>query len=314
MPKKKTHEEFIKEVAEKLGSDYIVLGQYTQAHGKILMKHSKCNKTFEKNIHDIVTKSSGCPYCNGSKPSLYNEQWVKDNTPYPYSYVSGYINMKSKCNFYCDICHSEFMQLPARLINQHLYGCNCQKTKKLTHEMFLERLGPECLQEYEVLEEYTTTDKPITFKHKQCGAIFKISPYSFVFKNNKKYCPICYYKKSHGEVLITNFLIKNNITYKKEYIFQDFPKRKFDYYLQDFNTIIEFDGRQHYEFISFFHKTLENFQYRQQIDKDKNNYCLKNNITLYRIPYWEEKNLEEILTQILLEKSSTTIEKFIIKK
>ena len=29
----------------------------------------------------MVTKKSGCPYCNGNKNKLYNEQWVIDNTP-----------------------------------------------------------------------------------------------------------------------------------------------------------------------------------------------------------------------------------------
>lgn len=49
------------------------------------------------------------------------------------------------------------------------------------------------------------------------------------------------------------------------------------------------------------------------MDLEKNQYCINNNIQLFRIPYWEEQNISQILTQILLEKSSTTIEKFIVK-
>lgn len=313
MPRKKTHEEFVAEVYQKLGPDYEVLSQYTNAHGKVLMKHHKCGNTFEKNIHDIVTKGSGCPFCNGAKPSLYNEKWVRENTPQPYQYISGYVNMTTKCKFHCNVCNSDFLQSPARLINEHIYGCNCQSTKKLTHEDFLQRLGEECLKEYEILGKYINIDTPITFKHIPCGTIFELTPYQFITRHNKKYCPVCYYKKSHGEILIADFLTKNGFLYKKEYIFKDLPNRKFDYFLPELNIAIEFDGQQHYEFVEFFHRTIENFNLRQQMDIEKNQYCIKNNIPLYRIPYWEEEHISKILSQILLEKSSTTIEKFIVK-
>lgn len=48
MPKRKTHEEFVKDVFEKLGPEYQVLSQYTNAHGKVLLHHDKCDNTFEK--------------------------------------------------------------------------------------------------------------------------------------------------------------------------------------------------------------------------------------------------------------------------
>lgn len=89
MPKKKTTEQFVKEVSEILGDKYVVLGEYPGCHGKVPMKHLVCGNTFNKNVHDIISKHSGCPYCNGNRSAKYNEQWVKDNTPAPYQYVSG---------------------------------------------------------------------------------------------------------------------------------------------------------------------------------------------------------------------------------
>lgn len=83
--------------------------------------------------------------------------------------------------------------------------------------------------------------------------------------------------------------------------------------MPELNIAIEFDGQQHYEFVEFFHRTMENFNLRQQMDIEKNQYCIKNNISLYRIPYWEEEHINKILSQILLEKSSTTIEKIYCK-
>lgn len=89
------------------------------------MEHLKCGNKFLKNVHDIMTKSSGCPYCNGSKPALYNEDWVKQHTPEKYKYIKGYSKMSEKCYFYCRECKKTFLQAPNRLINEHIFGCDC---------------------------------------------------------------------------------------------------------------------------------------------------------------------------------------------
>ena len=96
MPPRKTQEQFEKDVFDKLGPDYELLGPYPGSHGKVPMRHRPCGNTFDKNVHDIITKGSGCPYCFGNKPKLYNEEWVIQNTPAPFHYISGYKNMKEK--------------------------------------------------------------------------------------------------------------------------------------------------------------------------------------------------------------------------
>lgn len=73
MPKRMTQEEFEEQVFLKLGTDYKVLGQYINRNTKIKMLHYVCGNEFEKNPHDVVSKSSGCPYCNGNKNAKYNE-------------------------------------------------------------------------------------------------------------------------------------------------------------------------------------------------------------------------------------------------
>lgn len=310
MGKKITQEEFIRRVADKLGSDYEVLGQYEGRDIPVEMRHYVCGNTFLKRPHDIQSKGSGCPYCNGNKRAKYNEQWVKDNTPLPYHYVSGYQAMKKKCVFHCDICGENFEQMPSRLINQHIYGCGCQVTKKKTNSQFLDEIK-DVLNEYEILEEYTNIDTPIQFKHKPCGCIFKLSPYKFIHRHDKKYCPICYYKKSKGEISITKTLEELGIDYQREFIFPN-TKFRFDFYLPSFNIAIEYDGIQHFE-ETFFSKgkELENIQTR---DKEKNKFTIENNIALYRIPYTDYDEISKILYKILKEKSSTTIEKYLVTK
>jgi len=309
MPRRKTQEEFEAEVLEKIGPDYKVLGQYINKNTKIEVIHYACGNTFLKRPHDITSKNSGCPFCNGNKKALYTEKWVKDNTPKDYEYLEGYTGMKTKCKFHCNICDTDFEQYPSRLILQHIYGCKCGGTKKKTHEEFLEELGEDTLKEYSILEEYVNIDTKIKIKHNKCNTEFNISPWSFIHKHNKQYCPICYYKKSHGEVAISIFLNQNNIEYQKEFIFPDFPNRRYDFYIPSMNIAIEFDGIQHTKPIDFFGGE-EEFKKTRLRDIEKNKYCIDNNITLFRLTYKEIDNINQILHEIIKEKSSTTIEKF----
>ena len=53
--------------------------------------------------------------------------------------------------------------------------------------------------------------------------------------------------------------------------------------------LIEFDGEQHYRGdIRGYWNSLNRVK---ESDKIKNNYCLKHNIPLVRIPYWERQNI-----------------------
>ena len=67
----------------------------------------------------------------------------------------------------------------------------------------------------------------------------------------------------------------------------------FDFYVPSINLLIEFDGKQHYEPLSFF-GGIEAFEKLKTNDKIKNDYCEDNYINLIRIKY-DEDNIESIL-------------------
>ena len=104
-------------------------------------------------------------------------------------------------------------------------------------------------------------------------------------------------RESHGENKIRTILIENNIHFINQKSFNDFiyedtkGKPKYDFYLPDFNILIEYDGEQHFKNI-FSWDTDADFQLRQQHDKIKNEYALKNNFILIRIPYTYYNNIE----------------------
>lgn len=59
---KKTTKDYKNEVANMVNKEFVVLGEYYNAHINILMRHSSCNKTFEK-TPNVFLRSPSCPHC-----------------------------------------------------------------------------------------------------------------------------------------------------------------------------------------------------------------------------------------------------------
>ena len=81
-----------------------------------------------------------------------------------------------------------------------------------------------------------------------CGKnSFRVS-YSNYIRCGVNKCRTCSAKISNGELLIKQYLDSRNIKYEAEKRFCDCRDKKplpFDFYLNDFNVLIEFDGEQH---------------------------------------------------------------------
>jgi very-short-patch-repair endonuclease len=106
-------------------------------------------------------------------------------------------------------------------------------------------------------------------------------------------CPMC--NESQGERKISQILENKKINFISQKKFDGClykRKLKFDFYLPDYNTCIEYDGEQH-NVMYRFEKTNERLKIRQKRDKIKNEYCKENNIHLIRIKYNE--SIEEKL-------------------
>ena len=66
-----------------------------------------------------------------------------------------------------------------------------------------------------------------------------------------KGCPVC--SSSKGERFIRNVLLKHNIKHIQEYSIPLQSRRfRYDFYLPDYNLLIEFHGAQHYFPVKFF--------------------------------------------------------------
>lgn len=76
---RKTTEQFKKELYQKFGDMYTVLGKYTGANKKILVKCNKCNYQWLITPNHILNDGVGCPHCTLSKGENRIEQWLRQN-------------------------------------------------------------------------------------------------------------------------------------------------------------------------------------------------------------------------------------------
>lgn len=116
-------------------------------------------------------------------------------------------------------------------------------------------------------------------------------------------------KISHGEQAVAVALNQLHIDYKTEKLINLNKYNKtinwcrLDFYIPgNIPTIIEYNGRQHYEYVPDLQKSESDFIRQQERDATLRNYCNLNNIKLieikYTVPYKDIKNkLQEALAQ-----------------
>ena len=114
-----------------------------------------------------------------------------------------------------------------------------------------------------------------------------------IIMNNNEIQNIGNKKDSRGEVECRRVLEK---IFKKEFR-KSRPKflnnpvtggrynLEIDCYNDELRLGLEYNGRQHYEFISFFHKNKEDFLNQKYRDVIKKNMCKDNNVILIEVPY-----------------------------
>jgi hypothetical protein len=121
-------------------------------------------------------------------------------------------------------------------------------------------------------------------------------------------CPKC--NQSHGEKAVAKHLDFLKIKYEVGYRIKECKLIKclpFDFYLPDFNILIEYHGRQHYE-PSAFGSKQENaaelmFEAGQKRDEAKEKYCRDNKIPLLIIPFWEFNIIPNVIDNFLKSKN-----------
>lgn len=103
--------------------------------------------------------------------------------------------------------------------------------------------------------------------------------------------------KSRLEIKLEKFLINNNINFVSQKTFNDLGKSRFDFYLPEYNLILEPGGDQHFIEIEKWKGKGGGLAKTKERDKKKYEYCTNNNITILYYFEFSEKKCYELLTK-----------------
>ena len=299
-----TQEQFEKKVYDLVKDEYKVEGTYTGASNKVSIRHNICNTVHEYAPNNFYhgTRCSYCRIKNQTKTHEWFVEKLKESKGTEYEVLSKYKKAKEKVKVKHTVCGYEWESTPDNMLRRKS-GCpkcsgNARTNTKEYKKEALRLMG----NEYEVLGEYVNARTKVKYKHLTCGTEWETVPYAI--KEGSR-CPFC--KSSRGEKHIIGILKDNDIKYETEKAFDGCSYKsllRFDIFLPDFNTCIEYDGIQHFEPVDFANKGSKWAQdeFKEIVKKDsiKNDYCSEKGINLIRIPYTSslEETTEIILTLI----------------
>lgn len=255
---------------------------------------------------DDIKRGHGCKFCGYKKVgkdnskvrinvNIIKEYLENHNQIYLDSYLkNGRTYVLYRCNKHSDFINERVWNN----LNRSEFLCDkCRASDRFFND-FKKNIY-DLNKNIIITGEYINSNTPIECfckKHK-----FKWSATPDALKNNPL-CPKCSCTKSKSELLLEKILEKHNIYFETQKRYpdcKDVRQLPFDFYLSEYNILIEFDGEHHYRIVprgnatnDKLNKILKDVNKK---DKIKTEYCKNNNIPLIRIPYWERNNMESFL-------------------
>jgi len=290
----------------------LLSNEYIRSDIKLTWKclKEKCQEEFKMTWDNILANES-CPYCLGYQVGLSNclatknlelaKQWHPtlngDLTPYNIT-----ANCGKKVWWICDKGHEWEVSVDCRNKDDCISSCPYCIGQLPSKDYNLLIINPDLCKEWNYNinnkkpEEYcpNSGDK-VWWKCKVCNHEWEAT----IDKRNKgRGCPAC--NNSKGEKRISEYLKQNNVFNIPQKEFDNLvglgnKNLSYDFYLPDYNLLIEYQGEQHEHYCKGFHKSKKDFEKQLEHDRRKKEYAQNNNIKLLEIWYWDFDNIEEIL-------------------
>lgn len=270
--------------------------------------NKNCKEEFSVRWNNIW-RGQCCPFCSGKRITKFNNfAYCYPNLVLEYSDKNIRLpeeifpNSHEKMLWICSKCNHKWLASPNSRVHSRT-GCPACAGKVVTDKNRLSILYPEIAKEWHPTKNGDLTPYDVSF-----GSGKKYWWICCVCKNEWKAgiafrtkagngCPKC--SESKGEKQVRKYLTSNKIFYIPQYRDDKCKDKRplpFDFYLPDYNILIEYDGIIHYK--DKFNIPID-FKLIKKHDKIKTKYCKDNNIKLIRIPYWEFDNVEKILKENL---------------
>jgi very-short-patch-repair endonuclease len=292
---RKSSKEFIRDAKQIHGDEYDYSKvEYINNKKKVEIICNKHGGFLQRPDRHLM--GQGCPVCRYEKSAVANSS-SKDtfiekankihNNKYDYSKVE-YINNHTKV---CIICpeHGEFWQTP----RGHLQGKGCSKCvgRNRTVDEFVNIAKKIHNDKYDYSKvEYKGSNEKVCIICPEHGEFWQ-TPHGHL---NGKGCMLCSNNKLESE--IDTLLKENKIDYVRQ---KKFPWLKYknmlslDFYLPDYRMVIECQGKQHFQPVSYFGGKEA---YNEQVKKDliKINACNEHGIKILYFSHYKDGTLNNI--------------------
>lgn len=279
---------YIKYYISKYGYT-LISKEYNDAHGKLEMI---CPGHKSKINWNNFKTGKRCKECNNKKQRLTKQEVYNKMKKEGHELLSEYKTNRTELKIKCPNGHIYYRTYNYFINNMRCPTCKEKEIESKRYKKYEWVKNTINKEGYKLLTDTYINNKQTLKIQCDKGHIYDTN---FNYFQQGCRCNIC--NSSKGNKKIKDILDKFNIYNKPEYKFKDCKFKKklpFDFYLPDYNLIVEFDGIQHYEMIEHF-GGYDGFISRKIRDTIKNIYCRNNNIDLLRIPYWEFDNIENIL-------------------
>lgn len=301
MGSKLTDKEFKERIFKLVGNEYSFLDKYQGTDTNITCRHNICGYTWKIRPSNFY-HGNRCPRCSHKRAGLLktkNTKWYKQKVfnlvGNSYKVLGKYINSSTPIKMKHTICNYEWCVTP----NNFLKGRRCPrcKFKRLSENWSKDHkaniLDKTKLLDYIdrirsygfiVLGTYSGFHKKIEVACPKCN--YHWNPRFDDLLYNKTSCPRCT-KESKGEKFVREFLEDNNINYESQKVFKDLKDKQslsYDFYLPTSNTLLEYQGGQHYFPVKYLGGE-KRFCRQQRHDYMKYKYAQLKNIRLIYIPY-----------------------------
>lgn len=314
-----TEEQYMKKINEQFSHENFEVIQWGEnSYATSIIKCLDCGRVISINTGELFRKrrKNICSSCHGGmrKDTLKNREKVMEFLKDKATDIEFFMKKQSKngnpgdrVRFKCNKCGGINEIWVANLVSEtHKHAgcvfCSGSKNRKNSDTYEFE-LRNKWGKKFTLLSDYVDAHTKIKVRCNNCGFIRLVTPIALM---RNGVCPKCDCSMSSGEVLISKWLIDHGINYESQKYFPDFDigLHYYDFYLPDFNLVIEFHGIQHYEFNSFFHKTEDEYNERCIKDCQKKEAALQHGLNYISIKYTLKDDLEEVLNHYI---SSTTI-------
>lgn len=280
---KKSKEKFIEQaiIIHKSKYDY---GQsnYISSHLKIKIFCSQHGE-FLQTPHNHL-KGQGCPTCGKLKNKIRLSQDLVDERLKNKNIkrISQYESSNRKMTWECLKCSWKWKTTFNSIDADH--GCpNCNNTL-LSNEKVDQYIKENKLQVIRI-GNYLNNYSKIDWKCLGCLNTWSAKPREIMRKNKGSGCPYCCAKTN--EKIVRNFLILHKIKNEKIKLKINGKNIFPDFFLSDYNLIIEYNGIQHYQPTAFGkiseEEKINNFKKQVERDEYLRIYCSDNAINLLEI-------------------------------